>query len=110
MAMTVAEAKVLLCRVDELAGGGILRVETDGLPPVALYNLDGAFYATDDTCSHGQASLADGEIDGDLVECPFHGGCFEIKTGLPAGAPCTEPITRYDLVVEDDAVYALVEP
>ena len=103
-------AKVMLCRADELAEGEILRVEADGLPPVALFNLDGAFFAIDDTCSHGQASLADGEIDGDLVECPFHGGCFEIKTGLPAGAPCTEPIARYDLVVEADVVYALVEP
>lgn len=103
-------AKVLLCRVDELAEGEILRVETDKLPPIALFNLDGAFFAIDDTCSHGQASLADGEIDGDLVECPFHGGCFQIKTGLPAGAPCTKPIVRYDVVVEADMVYALIEP
>ena len=103
-------AKILLCRIADLAAGEILRVETDGLPPVAVFNLDGAFYAIDDTCSHGQASLADGDIDGDLVECPFHGGCFEIKTGLPAGAPCTEPIARYDLVVEDSAVFALDAP
>ena len=103
-------AKILLCHIADLAAGDILRVETDGLPPVAVFNLDGAFYAIDDTCSHGQASLADGDIDGDLVECPFHGGCFEIKTGLPAGAPCTEPIARYDLLVEDSAVFALVAP
>lgn len=103
-------AKILLCRVDDLPSGEILRVESDGLPPVAVFNLDGAYFAIDDTCSHGQASLADGEIDGDLVECPFHGGCFEIRTGLPAGAPCTEPVARYDLVVEDEAVYALVQP
>ena len=103
-------AKILLCGVDDLPRGEILRVDCDGLPPVAVFNLDGAYFAIDDTCSHGQASLADGEIDGGLVECPFHGGCFDIRTGLPAGAPCTEPVARYDLVVEDDAVYALVEP
>lgn len=103
-------AKIHLCRVDDLPRGEILRVESDGLPPVAVFNLGGAYFAIDDTCSHGQASLADGEIDGGLVECPFHGGCFDIRTGLPAGAPCTEPVARYDLVVEDDAVYALVEP
>ena len=102
-------AKVLLCRVDELYAGEILRVETKPLPPIAVYNLDGAFYATDDECSHGQAWLSQGEIDGDQIECPFHGGCFEIKTGQPAGAPCTVPIQSYDLVVEDGAIYALVE-
>lgn len=102
--------KILLCRADDVPKGEILRVESDGLPPVAVFNLDGAYFAIDDTCSHGQASLADGEIDGGLVECPFHGGCFDIRTGLPAGAPCTEPVARYDLVVEGDAVYALVEP
>ena len=103
-------AKVLLCRVDDVYAGEILRVEPDALPPIAVYNLHGAFHATDDTCTHGQAWLSQGFIDGDIIECPFHGGCFEIKTGQPAGPPCTEPIQRYDLVVEDGAVYALVEP
>ena len=73
--------------------------------PLAVYNLDEIFYVTDDTCSHGDASLADGEIDGELVECPFHAGCFEISTGLPAGAPCTIPIRSYKTVIEDGAVY-----
>ena len=102
-------AKVLLCRTGDVYAGEILRVETDALPPVAVYNLDGDFYATDDTCSHSQAWLSQGFIDGDIVECPFHGGCFEIKTGQPAGPPCVEAIRSYDLVVEDSAVYALVE-
>lgn len=103
-------ARVLLCRVDEVYAGEILRVETDGLPPIAVYNLDGAFYATDDTCTHGQAWLSQGFIDGDIIECPLHGGCFEIKTGQPVEPPCTEPIRSYNLVVEDGAIYALVEP
>ena len=102
-------AKILLCRVDEIYAGEILRVETGGLPPVAVYNLDGAFYTTDDTCTHGQAWLSQGFIDGDIIECPFHGGCFEIKTGQPVEPPCTEAIQSYDLVVEDGTIYALVE-
>ncbi len=102
-------ARVLLCRTGDVYAGEILRVETDALPPVAVYNLDGDFYATDDTCTHGQAWLSQGFLDGDIIECPLHGGCFEIKTGQPAGPPCTEPIRSYDLVVEDGAVYALVD-
>ena len=102
--------RVFLCRAAEVAEDEILMVETDCLPPVAVYNLGGAYFATDDTCTHGHASLAEGYIDGSLVECPLHGGLFDIRTGLPAGAPCTEAVARYDLVVEDGEIYALVEP
>lgn len=97
-----------LCRTENVAAGEILRVEPPGHVPLAVYNLDEKFYVTDDTCSHGDASLADGEIDGDLVECPFHAGCFEIATGLPAGAPCTIPIRSYKTVIEGGAVYIKV--
>ena len=83
-------AKVLLCRTGDVYAGGIVRVETDALPPVAVYNLDGDFYTADDTCSHGQAWLSQGFVDGDINECPFHGGCFEIKTGRP-GLPAWTP-------------------
>ena len=98
-----------LCRSEDVAVGGILRVDPPNHEPLAVYNLDGKFYVTDDTCSHGQASLSEGEIDGDLVECPFHAGCFEIATGLPAGAPCTVPIRSYELVIEDGALYIKAE-
>ena len=96
---------LFLCRTEDVAVGEILRVDPPDHVPLAVYNLDGRIYVTDDTCSHGNASLADGEIDGDLVECPFHAGCFEIATGLPAGAPCTIPIRSYKTVIEDGAVH-----
>ena len=56
---------------------------------MCLYNLGGTIYATHDTCTHGQASLADGFIDGDEIECPLHQGLFQIATGKAVGAPCT---------------------
>ena len=96
---------LLLCRTDDVPVDGVIRVAPADLPPLAVYNLAGTIYVTDDTCTHGQASLAEGEVDGDLIECPFHQGCFEIKTGAPAGPPCTEPIKSYAVVVEDGAVY-----
>ena len=77
--------------------------------PLAVFHLeDGEFYVTDDTCTHGDASLADGEIDGCEVECPFHAGAFDIKTGEPCGAPCTIPLKTYQSIVREDKVY-LVE-
>ncbi len=96
---------LFLCRTEEVAAGDILRIETTNLPPLAVYNLGGSFHVTDDTCTHGEASLADGEIDGNLIECPFHAGCFDIATGEPAGAPCTEPIKVYAVEVKDGKVF-----
>ena len=53
--------------------------------------------ATDDLCTHGNASLADGMIDGDAIECPLHLGTFDIRTGAPGAAPCTVALRTYKL-------------
>lgn len=71
-----------------------------GKKEIAIYNLDGQFYATDDICSHAYASLADGYIEGDKIECPLHGGAFEIKTGKAVVTPCTEDIKTYPVKIE----------
>lgn len=75
-----------------------------GAEPVCLYNLSGKLFATHDTCTHGQASLADGFIEGEEIECPLHQGRFRIATGKAVGVPCTEDIRRYAVKIEDGAV------
>ena len=75
-----------------------------GPEPVCLYNLSGTFFATHDTCTHGQASLADGFIEGEEIECPLHQGRFHIATGKAVGIPCTEDIRRYAVKIENGAV------
>lgn len=92
-----------VARVDELQKGGTLRVFC-GSEPVCLYNLDGKIYATHDTCTHGQASLSEGLIDGENIECPFHGGLFHIPSGQPVGAPCVMGIRVYPVRIEAGAV------
>jgi nitrite reductase/ring-hydroxylating ferredoxin subunit len=77
-----------------------------GSDPVALINLDGSFFALSDICTHQDASLSDGEVIGDEIECPLHGGAFEIKTGMPANFPVVVPVKTYDVKVEGDVVYA----
>jgi nitrite reductase/ring-hydroxylating ferredoxin subunit len=72
---------------------------------IALYNLSGVFHATDDCCSHGMASLARGFIDGPLIECPLHGGAFDIATGKAVKAPCVEDIRIFEVRVEGDMLY-----
>lgn len=62
---------------------------------IALYHLDDGFFATDLRCSHGEASLADGEIDGGEIICPFHRGRFDIRSGAPRGMPCVVAVKIY---------------
>lgn len=72
---------------------------------IALYLQDGAVYATDNLCTHGHASLCDGFLDGHEIECPFHQGRFDIRTGVATAAPCTEPLRSWPVKVEGGRVY-----
>jgi nitrite reductase/ring-hydroxylating ferredoxin subunit len=84
-----------LCKTSDVPEGGILRVAIAGRAPIAIYNLQGAFYATDDRCSHGDASLSAGMIEGGCVVCPLHFGSFDIRTGAPVDAPCSREIATH---------------
>jgi nitrite reductase/ring-hydroxylating ferredoxin subunit len=94
-----------VARTSDLNPGEVMYVEV-GNDPVALINLDGTFFALSDICTHQDASLSDGEVIGDEIECPLHGGAFEIKTGMPANFPVVVPVETYDVKVEGDVVYA----
>ena len=100
--------RVELCKADQVAPGTALRVEADGLT-VAVFNLDGQFYVTDDSCTHAPGPLAEGYIDGDVIECNFHNGQFDIKTGEVVSPPCMIPVKTYPTVVEGDTVFIEVD-
>jgi nitrite reductase/ring-hydroxylating ferredoxin subunit len=91
--------------------GCAVQVEIEGRAPLAVYRLEDGYYVTDDTCSHGEASLADGEVlaNGE-VECPFHGGSFDIRTGEARKYPCTVSIAVYPVSIVDGEVWAELEP
>jgi nitrite reductase/ring-hydroxylating ferredoxin subunit len=82
----------------------VKQIEVAGRAPVALYNLDGEFFATDDTCTHGEASLAEGDIDGDEIYCPFHMGAFDIRTGEATVAPCAQALRSYGVNVVGNSI------
>ena len=84
-------SRVQLCKVEDVGVGEVRKIEAGGLT-LAVYNLDGAFYATDDACTHGPGSLSEGFIDGGTVECNFHQGLFDIRTGACVGPPCMVPV------------------
>lgn len=97
-----------LCRFDAMEEGAVMRVDVEGRPPLAVYRIDGAVHVTDDTCTHSDASLADGIVEGGQIECPYHGARFCIRTGEALTSPATAPIRVYAAVVRDGDV--LIQP
>jgi len=93
-----------LCAVSDVPEGGALRV-TKGPLLVAVFNVEGAYYVTDDTCTHGPGSLSAGFVMGDVVECDFHAGCFHIPTGRVTAPPCMVPVNTYATEVRDGRVW-----
>lgn len=74
--------------------------------PVAVYNVEGRFYATDDTCTHGQSSLSDeGVLEGTKVICGWHLGAFDVTTGEALDQPCWQPLRTYGVVVRDGELF-----
>ena len=85
-----------------LGEGDVLGVLVGG-KEIALYDLDGTVYATDDICTHAYAKLSDGWLDKGEIECPLHAGRFDVKTGKATAPPCTEDLKSYPVrVVGDD--------
>ena len=97
-------SRIELCKVEDVGVGEARRIEAAGLT-LAVYNLDGEFFVTDDHCTHGPGSLSEGFIDGDLVECNFHQGVFNIRTGEVVQPPCMVPVKTYKTVVADGRVH-----
>jgi nitrite reductase/ring-hydroxylating ferredoxin subunit len=96
--------RIKLCSVDEVAAGTALKVETGDLV-LAVFNVEGQFYVTDDNCTHGPGSLSEGYIEDDVVECNFHNGQFNIRTGEVVSPPCMVPVKTYPTVVEEGSVF-----
>jgi nitrite reductase/ring-hydroxylating ferredoxin subunit len=94
-----------VAKVEKIKPGEMRYVEVgEDEEPVCLINFEGDFYALNDCCTHEDASLSDGEIVGDEIECPLHGGAFEIRTGLPANFPVVVPAKMYPVRVVDGIV------
>lgn len=72
---------------------------------IAVYNIEGRFYATDDLCTHAQAHLSEGYIHGEVIECPLHQGWFHVPTGRALRAPVTEDVRTYPVKVLGNRLY-----
>jgi 3-phenylpropionate/trans-cinnamate dioxygenase ferredoxin subunit len=84
---------------------GEYKVVWDGDTPIAVYNIDGALYAIEDTCTHDGGDLAGGEVFGFEVECPRHGARFDVRTGAVTKPPAYEPIASFPVREKDGAIW-----
>ena len=98
--------RIALCSTADVGAGQAIRVEKGPLT-LAVFNLDGDFCVTDDACTHGPGSLSEGCIEGDVIECDFHNGAFNIRTGEVVKPPCMVPIKVYRTVVDGDGVVSI---
>ena len=78
----------------DLTEGDVLGVVVGGRD-IAIYDLDGEIFATDDICTHAYAKLSDGWLDKGEIECPLHAGRFDVKTGKATAPPCIDDIKTY---------------
>ena len=99
---------VRVCRLDELPVTGAAAADIHGTIVAIVRTQDGSVHAVDDTCSHANVSLSEGELDGCTLECWLHGSRFDIRTGEPSGPPATTPIAVYPVKIEGDEVFVAV--
>jgi naphthalene 1,2-dioxygenase system ferredoxin subunit len=89
--------------LDDFAASDAIAVNA-GPRQIAIYLVDGAVFATDNRCTHGDARLCDGFIEGHEIECPHHQGRFDIRTGAATGAPASVALATYPARIEDGRV------
>lgn len=89
--------------VSELAPGAYKVVDVDDAA-IAVFNLDGEFYAIEDVCTHDYAELTGGDIEGHEIVCPRHGARFDIRTGEALTPPAYEPVATLPVRVENGMV------
>lgn len=96
------------CGLADLPPGESVRVEAAGVS-IAVFNTeDGELYAIDDTCTHQDASLSEGWLEGCFVECPLHAAMFDLRTGVPTCLPAKRAVNTYAVEVYDGEVYVEV--
>lgn len=90
--------------VDEVPADDVVGMQVGGRD-IALYNVEGQIYATDNVCTHGHARLCEGFLEGHEIECPLHQGKFDVRNGKPSCAPVTEAIRSYPVRIDAGRVF-----
>ena len=97
--------KIIVGKTSDISAGKMQKVTADG-KEILVINIDGSYYAMDDTCSHAGASLSEGKLEGNIVTCDWHGAKWDCKTGKLHAFPAKiRDLSSYKVVVESGNVY-----
>lgn len=101
--MTEAINQIEICAKDDVPDGEVIRVDHGDLE-LAVYQVEGTFYVTDNACTHGPGELSEGYLEGHVIECDFHQGKFDIRDGEVVAPPCLVAIKTYKILPHETAV------
>ena len=97
-----------VAKVSDIQPGQVISVLVEG-EEIAVCNVDGSFFAIADICSHDGGSLDQGELEGDIIECPRHGAQFNIRTGEVVQRPAVVPIDTYVIQIQGDDILVEID-
>jgi nitrite reductase/ring-hydroxylating ferredoxin subunit len=100
----MADNVVRICAQSDIAPESVKAYEV-GDRRLAVFNIEGNFYVTDDECTHASASLADGMLEDGVIECSLHFGAFDVKSGAVKAPPCSIALRTYKVLLQGDDVY-----
>jgi 3-phenylpropionate/trans-cinnamate dioxygenase ferredoxin component len=102
------DTRVVVADLADIRLGEALTVNVADQPPISIFHTDQGLFAIDDTCTHQDASLADGWVEDCTVECPLHESCFDLRTGLVTGPPAKTPVRVHRVGVEGTRIWLQV--
>jgi len=94
---------VPVCKIDEIAVDDRLLFEIDE-QPIVIFNVNGELFAIGEKCSHRHGPLGEGELDGFVVTCPWHGARFDIRTGKALSLPAVKNVDSYPVRISDGMI------
>lgn len=103
-----ADGFVRVCAVDDLPAVGAVQTQIEGKLVAIVRDSAGEIHAIDDTCSHANVSLSEGDVEETAIECWLHGSRFDLRSGKPIGLPATTPIAVYPVKIDGGDVFVSV--
>ena len=94
---------IRIASVDDIQDGDMISAEIED-SKVVIAHVEGVLYAFDEECTHAGCGLSDGDLDGNIIQCPCHGAEFDIRTGEVTSPPAVEPLKTYQVRVEGDDI------
>ncbi|MAZ01788.1 MAG: hypothetical protein CMN56_01485 [Sneathiella sp.] len=99
---------IRVCNITEIPDDMGFKLQIENDYAIAAFRVGQEYFVVEDKCTHGAASLSEGFIEGFEIECPFHGGKFDLRSGKPTAFPCTLSIQTHEVRIEENALYALI--